>query len=457
MTFLRGFSMALALCAGLVMTSGFAKAADLPNTKGAPPAPPPSWWSTITVNGEVDAGITGNPDSPPSGLNWGGLFNDKSNEPMFNQGLLTVQRPTGSTGYDVGFAFQLMYGSDARFVHYLGECEYCINSLYQVAVVEAYASAHTPWVFDGGIDWKVGQWPTLEGAEVIESDLNLFYSHSYIFNYTEPFQDTGVLAIAHVNPTVDLYASVVSGENTSVGFPYGDNNAVPAFEGGFGLNKLGPGGAVTVLATTHIGPEDPYYVGGTEPEGTGQVPAAYAGCGGCSGNSALRFANDTVITWTATDKLTLTLDGNYTRDNGLGDETYGAAGYASYQTPIDWLKINGRAEVLRDDTGAIVGAFPGVFDFVNAEHGYLNTEITGPPTTYLELTGGLNITPTIPSSIPYLKGVIFRPEVRYDTSLNGTTPFGLINTGFNPATGTGSGIGTRSDEVTIGGDVILKF
>jgi hypothetical protein len=457
MTFLRGSFTALALCAGIV-TGGYASAADLPTTKG-PPAPPPTWWSTVTVNGELDAGIMGNPDSPASGLNWGHLFDDKANEPLFNQGLLTVQRPIDSSkpAYDVGFAFQLMYGSDSRFTHYLGECEYCINSLYQVTIVEAYAQAHTPWIFDGGIDWKVGSWPTLEGAEVIESDLNLFYSHSYIFNYAEPFQDTGVLAIAHINPTVDLYASVVSGENTTLDPYFGDNNAAPAFEGGIGLNKLGPGGAVTVLATTHIGPEDPFFAGGVEPNGAGQTPAFYAGCGGFCGNSALRYANDLVVTWTATDKLTLTLNGNYTRDDAVGDEVYGAAGYASYQTPIDWLKINGRAEVFRDDTGFFVGAYPGNFDFVSAEHGYLNSVITQGPTTYLELTGGLNITPTIPSSIPYLKGVIFRPEVRYDTSLNGTTPFGLINTGFNPATGTGSGFGTRSDQVTIGGDIILKF
>ena len=281
-----------------------------------------------------------------------------------------------------------------------------------------------------------------------------FYSHSYIFNYAEPFQDTGVLAIAHVNPTVDLYASVVSGENTSIGFPYGDNNAAPAFEGGVGLNKLGPGGAVTVLATTHIGPEDPFFTGGLEPNGAGQVPAVYS-CGIC-GNSALRYANDIVITWTATDKLTLTLDGNYTRDDGLLDETYGAAGYASYQTPIDWLKINGRAEVFRDDTGAFVGEYPAGFGFADSEHGYVlpggfSPVITQGPTTYLELTGGLNITPTIPSTIPYLKGVIFRPEVRYDASLNGTTPFDLVQTG------PGAGFGTKSDQVTVAGDVILKF
>ncbi len=442
------FRYLAALLAGFLLActaAGAAFADDLANTKSAPaPAAPPTWWSTLTVNGEVDAGITGNPDNPPSGLNWGRLFDDKANEPVFNQGLLTVQRPIDSSKpvYDVGFAFQVMYGSDARFTHVLGMCEYCINSLYQATVVEAYAQAHTPWIFGGGIDWKAGVWPTLEGAEVIESDQNLFYSHSYIFNYAEPFQDTGVLAIAHVNPTIDLYASVVSGENTSIGFPYGQTNTSPNFEGGIGLNKLGPNGAVTILATTHIGPQDPYYEGGVEPNGAGQTPAFYAGCGGYCGNSGMRYDNDIVVTWTATDKLTFTLDGNYTRDDAIADETYGAAGYASYQTPIDWLKINGRAEVFRDDTGAFVGAYPGNFDFVDTEHGYLNTAIFQAPTTYMELTAGLNITPTLPKDVPYLKSVIFRPEVRYDASLNNTTPFDD---------------GTKSSGVTIGGDVILKF
>jgi hypothetical protein len=436
MTFLRGSTSVLALCAGLIVTGGYANAADLPNTKEVAPAPPPTWWSTFTVNGLVEAGITGNPDSPPSGLNWGQLFTDKANEPLFNQGLLTVQRPIDNTKpvYDVGVFIQIQYGSDSRFTHYLGEGEYWIDSLYQLDVAAAYVQAHTPWITSGGIDFKAGQWPTLEGAETIEPDTNLFYSHSYIFNYPEPFKDTGLLAITHVNPTVDIYTAVTTGQQTSFGPYIGDNNDAPAFEGGVGLNKLGPGGAVTVLATTHIGPENPFLV-----PGGGTNPAA---------NSALNYENDIVVTWTATDKITITGEGNYTRNDLTNSETYGGVGYISYQTPIDWLKINGRAEVFRDNgPSTYVSEYPGYFDFVNTEHGYLSGAIFGPPTTYLELTAGLNITPTIPASIPYLKSVIFRPEVRYDSSLNGTTPFDLQTNGF----------GSKSSQVTIAGDVILKF
>jgi hypothetical protein len=438
MSFSRRSSLISALCAGTILgvTSGVALAADLPTDK-APPAPPPTWWSTITYAGEIDAGIMGNPDSPGSGLNWGRLFDDRANEPMLNAGLFTVSRATGSAGYDVGFTIQGEFGTDARFTHYMGVDPYWIDSRYQFSLLQANVLLHTPWVTPGGIDWKFGMFPTIEGAEVIDPAGNLFYSHSYIFNYPEPFEDFGVMAITHINPTVDIYTAVSSGQQTTLVAYQGDNNDAPAFEGGIGLNKLF-GGAVTVLASTHIGPEN----GAGQPGTPFFNPAA---------NSAMVFENDLVVTWTATDKITITGEGNYTRNElGSGSETYGAVGYISYQTQWDWLKINGRAEVFRDNNGAYVGAYPGNFDFVDLEHGYPNGAIFQAPTTYLELTAGLNITPTLPTSIPFVKSITFRPEVRYDTSLNGTTPFDL------PSTAIGS-TGSKTDQVTIGGDVIVKF
>ncbi|MEW6438335.1 MAG: outer membrane beta-barrel protein [Pseudomonadota bacterium] len=429
----------LAIATG-VLIAGSAAAADLPNTKAAP-APPPTWWSTVTVNGEIDAGIMGNPDAPSSGLNWGRLFDQTANEPMLNTGVLTIQRATGSAGYDVGFMLQGAFGTDNRFTHNMGEGEYWINSKYQLSLMQAYLSVHTPWITPGGIDWKLGQWSTIEGVESFtDPSANLFYSHSYLFNYPEPFTNFGVLAITHINPTVDIYTGISSGNQATL-VPYvGDNNDAPAFEGGVGLNKLF-GGAVTVMATTHIGPENPYF------------QADFPLTGNNAANTSLVFENDLNATWTVTDKITAIGQVNYTKNDFTGGSTYGGVGYVSWQTPYDWLKVNGRAEVFRDNGngsggGTYVCAYPGNFDWMNALHGFPNTVYCGPPTTYFEFTAGLNITPTIPSSVPFVKAVIFRPEVRYDTSLNGTTPFGVPS---------GSTIGTKSDMVTIGGDVVVKF
>jgi hypothetical protein len=56
-----------------------------------------------------------------------------------------------------------------------------------------------------------------------------------------------------------------------------------------------------------------------------------------------------------------------------------------------------------------------------------------------------------------LKSITFRPEVRYDSSLNGTTPFNGSSGIFGVPGTPGFGVGTKSSQVTFGGDVIAKF
>jgi hypothetical protein len=430
-----------ALCAStfLGLSGSLARAADAPVTP-----PPANWWDTLTVSGSVEAGITFNPDSPGDGLNFGHLFTDKANQPLLNQILLTVQRPLDpkATDYDFGFKIQAMYGTDARYTHYLGELDYIINDWSQITPVEAWGIVHLPWLFAGGIDVKAGQYVTLEGAETIDPTTNYLYSHSYIFNFGIPLVHTGVMTISHVDPMVDIYLGVDTGVNTTFGNRQGDNNGAAAFHGGIGLNLLD--GNLTILATTHIGAENP------------DTPAVALACG-CNPNNALRYLNDITVTWKATDYLTFITDGNFIRDDGFNATGYGVAQYGIFKAN-DWLSFVGRAEIWRDNNNFFVAAFPGNFDFVNVEYGFPNTAVFAPaPTTYLELTAGLNITVPIPDGTPVLKGMVFRPEVRYDSSLNGTTPFGggggIIGIPGTP----GFGAGTKSSQVTFGGDVVVKF
>jgi hypothetical protein len=228
--------------------------------------------------------------------------------------------------------------------------------------------------------------------------------------------------------------------NTTFG---GVNVAHPGFEGGIGLNLLD--GNLTILATTHIGPENP------------DTPIGIAGCGGCDPNSTLRFLNDITATWKINDSWTLITDFNYIHDDGgVQPSGYGGAQYVVY-TVNEWLKAVGRVEVWRDNSNFFVAAYPGNFDFVNVEHGFPSTVIPGAgPTTYFEITGGLNISPTIPQGTPLLKSITFRPEARYDASLNDTTPFDGQSVpggrGFP-----GFGVGTKSSQFTFGGDIIAKF
>jgi hypothetical protein len=437
----------------------------------APAKPAPGWWDTFTVSAAIEAGLIVNPGSPSNGLNFGSLFTDRSNLMQLNQVLVTAARPIDPTSkdYDFGFKLQGLYGSDARYTHFLGELDYAIDSRYQIDVVEANLQAHLPWFagyLSGGIDAKVGQFVSLEGAEVIEASANLLYSHSYIFNFGVPLKLTGAAFVAHVIPEIDLYAGVNTGNNTTFGWP-GDNNAGAGFEGGIGLNLLG--GNLTALATTNIGPQN------------AATPLGVATCN-CAPSSTLRFYNDLVITWKATDKLTFIGEANWVHDDAIvaghaGADGYGVAGYGAYAL-TDWLKIVGRAEVWRDNQNYFVSALgtSGNFNFVNAEHGFLNYganfafpaasnfpfgfappgSFAPGPTTYLELTAGLNITaPPIPDlfNVPqafWIKSLTVRPEIRYDASLNNTAPYNInTNHSFVPY--------SRSSMLTFGGDIIVKF
>ena len=284
----------LAAVAATALCTTSALAADMP-VKAKPLAPLPSWWDTLTINGWSEYGVTFNSQRPPDGVNFGHLFTDKANSLLGNQSILTIQRPLDpkATGYDFGFKFQGMYGSDARYTHFLGEFDRVTSRRDQFDIVEAHALVHLPWLTAGGIDVKAGQYVTLEGAEVITAPDNPLYSHSYIFNFGIPFKHTGVMTTTHVNDTVDIYAGIDTGVNTTFGnngLPStrnGDNNKAAAFHGGIGLNNL-LNGKLTILATTHIGPENP------------DVPAVRAACA-CDPNRALRYLTDVTITYTATD------------------------------------------------------------------------------------------------------------------------------------------------------------
>src|SRR4030081_408072 len=181
MTFWGLLMKKLVLAAAVLAMAGSAYAADLPlKAKKAPPLP--SWWDTLTITGLVEVGASGNANSPAV-TNFGQLFTDKANSAFLNQASLTVQRPLDpkATGYDFGFKFQAMYGSDARYTHFLGEFDQSISDRNQFDIVEAHALFHLPWLTSGGVDLKIGQYVTLEGAEVINAPDNALYTHSYIF------------------------------------------------------------------------------------------------------------------------------------------------------------------------------------------------------------------------------------------------------------------------------------
>ena len=393
----------------------------------APATPPPGYYfNGIHIGAQINAGFYGNASSPNSGLNFGQSFTDRSNSVLLNQILLVVEKPLdkAATDYDFGFKVQGMYGTDARYTHFLHEFDRVTNQRQQFDLLAAAALVHTPWLFEGGIDFTVGQYTTPLGFETIDPSTNPFYSHTYIFNYGLPFKHTGALAVAHVAPVLDVYLGADMGNQTSFGI--GDNNGAAA--GIFGLGSTLMDGNLTLLALTHFGPESP----------TRTVPGA---------NGQYRYYSDFFATYKVNDKLTLTTELNWVRDdygphtNGnQGADGYGGAQYVGYAL-TDTLTLNGRAEVFRDQNNFFVGAFPSSLGPAQALGGYQPATFVGAAkgTTYGAITLGFTYKPTVPDTITTL---LLRPEVRYDNALTGGKPF---NDGKN------------NDAFFFGADVVLGF
>lgn len=422
-----------------------APAAEAPAAPAAEAPPPGYWINGIHLSGQIDAGIIGNPAGPK--LNDGQSFTDHPNQPLLNQVLIGAEKKLDpkATGFDWAFKLSLMYGSDARYTHYLGFLDQALpkSDRNQFDVVEASATLHAPVTFfEGGLDVKAGLYATPLGAEVIDPSGNPFYSHSYIFNYALPFKHTGILTTSHVTGLVDIYLGVDTGSNTTFG-PNGDDNGTIAGIVGFGLNMMD--GNLTVLALSHLGPENP---------SRALSPLGF------NADGYMRYFNDVVVVWKANDKLTLTTEGAWVRDD------FGASGYTGHPAPAngfgiaqyagyaltDTITLNARAELFRDDNGFFVAGFPGNYDPVYTEKGIgapLNTTFAIPPATYGALTLGVTYKPAVP---PPITSLAIRPEIRYDQSLGG-------NRVFNRTVNATTGVATFKDSgaFTIGTDVILTF
>ena len=425
-----------------------AQAADLtPSTPAVAPAPASfSLFQGVEFHAQGEAGILGNSLNPSqgtngAGFNFGQVYTDHANEPQLNQILLTVAKPIDpkETGYALGFTAQGLFGSDERGNRYSGIEVVNPGSRYQFGVFQAFAAAHLPWLTSGGIDVKAGLFSSPQGYEATDPSLGPFYSHSYIFNYAVTFNHTGVLTTTHLNPTADLYLGVDTGNQTTFGFPKGDPNATPAGFVGFGLNNL-LDNKLTVLALSHIGPEQSYFVD-------------------ANADRDLRFYNDVVLTYKINDAWTAVTELNYIRDSygfGNGPATgYSIAQYFSYAyNPT--LTFNVRGELFRDSQNFFV-ATP------QDDNGFIKTQISDPTnlpnppnlvapngtqgTTYGEISLGFTYKPPVPKPLVLVQ---VRPEIRYDRIVAGGPAFNN-----NTAIG-GTNTGSRN-QFLFGGDVTIGF
>jgi len=431
------------------------------------PAPPahPTWndpiFGGIMFSGNAEVGSTFNVDGPKNNTNFGQGFNDSANSFRMNQAILNVEADLDpkNAGFQYGFKFTGLYGTNARYTHFFNEFDRATNSPYQFDILELDALFHVPLPAPtGGIDMHVGQYPTPLGYEVMDASLNPFYSHSYIFTYGLPFKHTGILATAHLNDTLDLWLGWDTGVNDSLGSKGVNNASLGKGIVGFGLNGL-MGGNLTILSLAHIGAENP----------TGSTVNGVA----FNVNAKSREYWDTVITYKINDAWTSVTELNMIHDDAYRVTGKGAATYLLWKLNDQW-SFGGRAEAFGDQakngfTG-FVCAPQSSEDLIDAQRGIpfsnagtknpvgnqlycgqgstAGTVATTPYNlTYGELTIGASYTP--PVTLPGTLGLVIRPEARLDTIVGGgkQKPFDVGSTGA----------GTKTSQYTFAVDAILSF
>ncbi len=424
----------------LVSTSLVTSAAFADDAAPAAPAVDPS---AIKFGALIETGATVNSQSPGYGVNYGHLLTDKTDQVLLNQAVLTLNRDLDpkAEGFDWGFKLQGFYGSDARYTHFIGVFDHSTHDRNQFDLVEANGLAHLPVLTEGGIDAKVGAYSTPIGYEVIQSSLNPLYSHSYIFNFGIPLKHTGVLTTTHVNETLDIYLSVDSGINTTLDHRGTVNGHGANGLAGFGLNGL-LDGKLTVLALSHFGPANAKYSSDTP---AGNPNADHLG----------RYIGDSVITYKASDTLTFVTELDFIRDDlgwgtGNGASAGGVAQYVQYALD-DMITLVGRGEFFADPKGFFVAGFPTNQGFVDYERGIPTTTLgTGTAasqhgTNYIGLTFGANV--KLPGLPERFDGIMIRPEIRYDTTTDGTNAFDY----------TKAGVAKDDYQLTFGADLIVPI
>lgn len=377
------------------------------------------WLRDITLQGLMEGGIMLNPARPASGINFGDFLADHANQAQLNQVSLTLAHALNpeEQKYQIGFVIQGLYGSDARYYHLLGISNHLTSNRYQLIPAQAHLDIHLPWLTLKGVDLNLGILQAPMGVEVLDPSARALYTLAYTSQYSVPFEHLGAMAHWHVKSNLDLHFGIDTGNQST----WGKNASNTSMAGylGFTLSGLAHG-TMTINALSRLGPED-------------SVNAL-----GIRADSAQRYWNDLSLRYDANDRLSVTGEVNFLHDVGLRSEAYSFVSLLSYKISPE-LTFNYRGEIYRDNGGTFVVSFLNNRAYMNAFLNDYAPAETAPPTTYGALTLGLTYHPLI---FKKLRVFALRPEIRFDRSLNGTSPF---NAGRN--------VGM----FTFGGDAMMGF
>ncbi|MBI1992273.1 MAG: porin [Candidatus Omnitrophica bacterium] len=287
--------------AQLTGTTGIGEKAGLPALLELP-----SGLQGLSMSGYADVSYIYNfaeSDAGEGRTNRGRVFDTESNGFTPQAFELVLEKPI-TDSMPIGFRADLFFGDDAEVIHATGlGNDAGPESPEAFDLQQLYVTARAP--VGAGIDFKVGKFVTLLGAEVIESPANWNFSRSYMFGFSIPFTHTGALASYPLGEWGSVTAGVVNGWDI-----VDDNNQAKSLLGNI---------TVTPMENVTLS-----FNGITGAERTGD-------------NRNDRSVFDFVGTWQPMEKLTLMANYDFGYESGL--EASGAAGGASGTDSAAWTGL----------------------------------------------------------------------------------------------------------------------
>jgi hypothetical protein len=279
-----------------------------------------------------------NPASRNSGLR---SFDTSDNQFSLNLIELVIDKTPDASNSRTGYHIALGYGQAMNAIFAAGTGPSFSADQY---VKEAYFSYLAP--VGKGLQVDVGKFVTPAGYEVIETKDNLNYSRGLLFSYAIPYYHFGMRAKYTFNDKYSLTGFLTNGWNDVI-----DNNSGKTIGLQFGWN---PTKKVSITQT---------WLGGPEESNT---------------NDNKRQLFDTVVSVTATKRLTLAWNYDYARGDrvpGISDTIWwtGIASYFKYALS-DKYSAAGRYEYYNDHYGFTTGTpghvqeFTGTFEHPVATH-----------------------------------------------------------------------------------------
>ena len=297
----------------------------------------PSGLAGLQMSGYVDSSYIYNFNKIDPGANSGqtnrGRVFDTNNGFTIQAAKLTLEKPVSDDEL-IGFRTDMMFGDDAEVIHStgLGGGGTPTDSF---DLEQAYAVLRAP--VGNGLDFKVGKFVTLLGAEVIESPSNWNFSRSFLFGYAIPFTHTGALATYSFGDMGSTTIGLVNGwdivdENNNFKTMIGNITLTPVSGVSLGINGI-------------------------------------TGAERTSDNRNDRSVIDLVASWTPIEKLSLMANYDYGHESSMTTGTTATTGFDT----ADWHGVALYAKYDFDDKWSLAGRTEWFNDLGNTRTGF-----TGP-------------------------------------------------------------------------------